>query len=508
MNQNIEHMRDMLLSDLRYLITQLGQGGGQVSASVYDTAQVVRFAPPSQPIEPAIEWLLSQQHPDGGWGRPEVPLSRALPTLAVALALHGRDTRKATRESIQAGLRFLRQQEHLWKELSSDAPVGIELNLTRLLEAAAQAGLDVPLEPYAKLFEMRKRRLQLIAKISIQAGSSPVHSWEGWGSTVDLSVIDPTGGVGHSPAATAVWRHLASQRPELGEACATAQRYLENASASTGLGIPCVVPTVWPIIHFERTWGLLALQGIGMLLAPELKAVVLPQLAETAVALRPGGVGMSDHFEPDGDTTGATVTVLKCAGRDPDMNIVKQYRRERHFYTYPMEIGDSLTTSGHATHALVVAREDAREPIQYLVERQGSDGRWERDKWHTSWLYTTTHIAIGLAHSDATEALRRARDSLLSTQRTEGGWGAGRQATTTETGYTVPALLALQELDKERSEIPAAIRRATRWLLEDYRPFSLGTDALWIGKEPYRPYRVDRAFELAAMLAGLRYLAP
>lgn len=498
----------MLVSDLRHLLAQLGQGGGLVSASVYDTAQVVRFAPPSQPIEPAIEWLLSQQQSDGGWGPPDVPLARALPTLAVALALHGRDSRKTARESIQAGLRFLRQQEHLWKALSSDAPVGIELNLTRLLEAAVQADLDVPLEPYATLFEMRSRRMKLIARMSIQAGSSPVHSWEGWGQAVDLTVIDASGGVGHSPAATAVWRHLASQRPEFGEACAKAQGYLDQASAATGLGIPCVVPTVWPIIHFERTWGLLALQGIGMLLAPEFAAVVTPQLVEAAAALKPGGVGMSDDFEPDGDTTGATVTVLKCAGQDPDMNIVKRFRRERHFYTYPMEIGDSLTTSGHATHALMVAREEAREPIQYLVERQAGDGRWERDKWHTSWLYTTTHIAIGLAHSGETEALRRARDRLLEAQHPGGGWGAGRKATATETGYTVPALLALQGIEDPRREVSAALRRATGWLLEEYRPFSPGTDALWIGKEPYRPYRVDRAFELTAMLAGLRYLAP
>ncbi|HEX2567922.1 MAG TPA: prenyltransferase/squalene oxidase repeat-containing protein [Polyangia bacterium] len=507
-------MKDLLLSDLRHLMAQLGQGGGLVSASVYDTAQVVRFAPPSQPVEPAIGWLLSQQQADGGWGPPDIPLARALPTLAVALALHGRDTRKAARESIQAGLRFLRQQEHLWATLSSDAPVGIELNLTRLLEAAAAAGLDVPLEPYATLFEMRRRRLRLIARMSIQAGSSPVHSWEGWGATADVAaapaptVIDPSGGVGHSPAATAVWRHYAAQCPELAEACARAQRYLESASAATGLGVPCVVPTVWPIIHFERTWGLLALQGIGMLLAPELRAVIAPQLAEAAAALKPGGVGMSDDFEPDGDTTGATVTVLRCAGQEPNLNVVKRFRRERHFYTYPMEIGDSLTTSGHATHALVVADEDAAEPIQYLVERQAADGRWERDKWHTSWLYTTTHIAIGLAHSGATEALRRARDCLLAAQRPEGGWGAGRKATATETGYTVPALLALQGLEGARGEIPAAIRRATHWLLEEYRPFSPGADVLWIGKEPYRPYRVDRAFELTAMLAGLRYLTP
>jgi hypothetical protein len=140
------------------------------------------------------------------------------------------------------------------------------------------------------------------------------------------------------------------------------------------------------------------------------------------------------------------------------------------------------------------------------VQRQAPDGRWERDKWHTSWLYATTHIAIALAHSGETEALRRARDCLLRTQHPEGGWGTRGQATATETGYAIPALLALQDLDGNKGEVVAAIRRATRWLLGNYRPFNPGTDVLWIGKEPYRPYRVDKAFELTAMLAGLRYL--
>src|SRR5690606_41668810 len=66
-----------------------------LSPSVYDTAQALRFCPPTQGAERTVAWLLEQQHNDGGWGNPAAPRTRDLPTLAAILALH-RD-RKSTR---------------------------------------------------------------------------------------------------------------------------------------------------------------------------------------------------------------------------------------------------------------------------------------------------------------------------------------------------------------------------------------------------------------------------
>ena len=38
----MDHTTDILLADLRHVIADLGKNGGQISPSVYDTAQVIQ----------------------------------------------------------------------------------------------------------------------------------------------------------------------------------------------------------------------------------------------------------------------------------------------------------------------------------------------------------------------------------------------------------------------------------------------------------------------------------
>lgn len=46
--QIMDRITDILLTDLRHLIADLGKGGGMISPSIYDTAQVLRMAPPGR----------------------------------------------------------------------------------------------------------------------------------------------------------------------------------------------------------------------------------------------------------------------------------------------------------------------------------------------------------------------------------------------------------------------------------------------------------------------------
>jgi hypothetical protein len=50
--------------------------------------------------------------------------------------------------------------------------------------------------------------------------------------------------------------------------------------------------------------------------------------------------------------------------------------------------------------------------------------------------------------------------------------------------------------------VGAALRRGQEWLLRHYQPFTTRDDRFWLSKEIYSMPRVDRVFELSAMLAG------
>jgi hypothetical protein len=55
------HVVDSLLTELRSLIQNLGQDGGLIGPSIYDTAQVIRLAPPASGVQHTLHWLVSQQ---------------------------------------------------------------------------------------------------------------------------------------------------------------------------------------------------------------------------------------------------------------------------------------------------------------------------------------------------------------------------------------------------------------------------------------------------------------
>jgi hypothetical protein len=487
----------ILLADLRPLIATLGKDGGLNSASVYDTAQLVRLAPPPAGAWPALDWLASQQRPDGGWGDPSTPRARDLPTLAAVLALHTSGTRARERTAVHAGLAFLRRQASHWATLSDDLPVGIELLLPRLIEEAVALGLDLPTAPYAALVELGSRRRHLIAARPAGAGTPPVHSWEAWGSDPDPSLIDGSGGVGHSSAATAAWLHAASTRPDLADARASARRFLEQAAAATGTGIPGVVPGVWPIPRFEQVFGLYVLLIAGLLDTPELRDVISSQVDDLARAMRPSGIGFSDFFVPDGDDTAAALAVLRATGGPADLGALDRFAHSDHFCAFPGELHPSLSVVAHAAHAL--ERGDNQPAHLYITERQGVDGRWPGDKWHSSWLYTTSQAVIALASGRHPYPIRQAVEALVNHQHSDGGWGV-RGSTSEETAYGVLTLRLLQRRGCLSEQATRALPRAEQWMLRQYQPFADSNIKLWLDKDVYRPERIARVIELAATL--------
>jgi prenyltransferase beta subunit len=172
---------------------------------------------------------------------------------------------------------------------------------------------------------------------------------------------------------------------------------------------------------------------------------------------------------------------------------------DSHFSTYVGELQPSLSVTAHAIHALALLGKPAANASSYLRERQHADGSWSGDKWNGSWLYTTCHTLAALLpidHCDLTTVLT----SICADQRADGGWGL-ISSSSEETAYAVMALLLLARAGELPIEGREALKRAATFLEQRYRPFKEETTAVWLAKEPYRPRRVSRAFEISALLA-------
>jgi hypothetical protein len=133
------------------------------------------------------------------------------------------------------------------------------------------------------------------------------------------------------------------------------------------------------------------------------------------------------------------------------------------------------------------------------LERQHADGRWIGDKWNGSWLYTTCHTLAALLETNDYDPAPTLR-IVLAHQHTDGGWGLD-ESNSEETAYAVATLCHLRRANRLSAEGEQALRRAAKFLISQYRPFSEESVAVWLAKEPYRPRRVSRAFELSATLA-------
>ncbi len=493
-----------IVSELRTLIGHLGDDGGLMSSSLYETAQVLRMAPDAGGTAATAEWLLSQQADDGGWGEVGYPHARDAVTLAVALALQSRSTDRRTDAAVKAAVSFLAGRAEYWKELPVDLPTAMELRLPRLLAEASEAGLDVPAAQYAVLEPSGERKRRILLDRHLEPGSPGLASWESWGDKADPNLLDEVGSVGHSPAATAAWLQASSGIPGLDQERAGAIAYLTAAARSTCSDVPGVVPNAWPIPRFEQIWGLYALFCAGLLDHPSLRDVVGCQLDALTRALRPEGIGMSDHVLYEADSTAVLVTLLCASGRPVDVAMIDRYREGDHFMTYPGEFQASITSTAHCVCALSECGRDVDEWERRFRATQEPDGRWLLDKWHASWLYTTTQVMFAIADGAGNSpCFGAAVDGLLRHQRSDGGWGAHGSSTALETAYATLALRMAADRGVEEARGAAALSAASAWLLTHHRPDQLDGPAFWINKDLYRPMRIDRAFELAATLTVL-----
>ena len=493
------------LARLQGLLPLLGTGGGRISASVYDTAQVLRAYPPSGGVTPGLEWLKRQQQADGGWGSPAAPLYRRISTIAAILALHQYADIVDSTENIAAGLEHLRFQRELWANTVPDSlPVGAELIYPYLIDEAARLHLHIPRQGNTALLSQGRKKLKYIAHVRPEAGSPPMHSWEAWGDIAEPAYLDGAGSIGHSPAATAVWLSRLPREKSSEPLRQQAEGYLKRASRVTGFNIPGVMPGIWPMDRFELAFGLYPLLVADLLDNSALQTALQPQLDTLGFALTEQGIGLSDHFYQDGDDTAASLAILYAAGYVVDPAILDRFRGNGVYYAFAGEIQLSLSLTARAVHALRLFGQQDSTAVQYLLDNQGENGRWHDDKWHISWLYNTLHLVLALAaEPSGYTAIIHAQDNLIKSQYNNGGWGVCGQATPSETAY---AILSLYTLHKERLLTDSgrrAFKAGQAYLLKRIDQPGLDRTSLWIEKELYVPQRIEKMFELCALLVTI-----
>lgn len=521
---------DILVRDLEGLLASLGRDGGAIGPSVYDTAMVARLAPPDEGPEPALEWLSSQQYPDGGWGSPAYPVGRHLPTLAAVLALGSSRTRSArTRDARNAGLAFLREQESRWNRVPDDLPIAMELTFPALVREASILGVELGEEPFRSLDAIGEEKRRFIRAIPLEPGTPPAYAWEALGLQPSTHLLDQVGSVGTSPAATAKWLSLTADREGLASQRRAAAAFLRVASRATGTGVPGVVPHAHPVNRFEQIFSLFAVLSAGLFDLPSIAAPRDAILDELQAAMRPEGIGYADVFTADGDDTACAVAVLSAAGRTPGFGPILRFHAQDRFQAYRGERNPSPSLNAHALCALSLVEESlsrqrpssvrdadsdldesatrggavrqAREGARrFLLARQHPRGHFPEDKWHSSWVYTTYRAALALRPGDDRAALEKMLSALRDNQREDGSFGAER-STRFETAQGLLTLRALRKKGVSTGDTDARIERANEYLLARYRPFHFEEEPLWIGKEVFSMPRIDRAVELAALLA-------
>jgi halimadienyl-diphosphate synthase len=506
----------------------VSQPWGQVSPSIYETGRLVTLAPWLAGHVRRVEYLLSEQRADGGWGGPGgYALAPTLSAIeAILVTLRRRDGRPE--DALEPG--------PAPADLATAAGRGLGVLSSWLRGPAAVAVPDMPavelivpglidavnehlaalhddgfsdLGPWCGGEPLRPPRgmdgaALTVIRSRLRSGAAVpeklLHALEVAGDAAagaDTVRPERTGTVGASPAATAAW--LAGRTPPApGD---PARRYLETVAERHGGPVPCGLP----VTVFERAWVL------AWLLRAGIEPAVPAELVESLTALMgSAGTPAAAGLPPDADTTAGALYALSLAGAPLPPDPLWAYETKTHFCTWQGENGLSVSTNAHVLEAfgrfLEIGAAHAGSRPRYaatagkvaawLRAQQEADGSW-LDRWHASPYYATACCAPALDRFDgerSATAVRRAARWVVATQRPDGSWGRWH-GTAEETAYAMQTLLLTRAGDDGGCR--EAVRRGRAYLL---RSAGRAEDPpLWHDKDLYLPKAIVRAAVLAAL---------
>ncbi|WP_308166080.1 prenyltransferase/squalene oxidase repeat-containing protein [Actinomadura sp. NEAU-AAG7] len=530
---------------------------GQVSPSVYETGRLVALAPWLTGHRRRLEYLVAAQRPDGGWGGPGgyalVPTLSAVEAVLASLAsLPPAPTGSGTAEvpdpesllrAAERGLRFLACTLPAIDACAVPDMPALDLIVTSLTDAindrlarAAPPGLRFAgrLSPPAGVDGARLAMVQAAVRGGAGLPAKILHALEVAGSAArGHPAIHPeeSGTVGASAAATAAWLDAPGENGAWTGSRRRAERFLERVVADHDGLAPCGIP----VTVFERSWVLSGLARAG------LEVDVPPRIvADLAAALGPHGAAAAGGLPVDADTTSVTLHALGLLGVQRAPDALWEFETDTHFCTWPGEQGFSVSVNAHVLDAFgqyLRARRASRKACapapsetpgaaadgpadryrtavlkltDLLRDRQRADGSWV-DRWHASPYYATACCALALhdfGGRAAAEAVRRARDWVVTTQRPDGSWGRW-EGSAEETAYGLQILAltrsARPEVQESFTRGYEFLHRAARNTLEN----GAAGPALWHDKDLYYPAAIVRASVVSALhLAATSRTAP
>ncbi|CAM2906700.1 prenyltransferase/squalene oxidase repeat-containing protein [Saccharomonospora xinjiangensis] len=495
---------------------------GQYEPCVYETGRLVTLAPSLPGHRQRVRFLLAEQHDDGRWGGPdEYDLVTTLSATEALLTERRRPgATPAVARAADLGVEALSRR--LARPGSLPDTVAVELVVPALLSDVNAHLARLGRAPLPEPAGTRPDLVEAVRDALAEGHALPEKLWHslelfGPSATAAASVRpERTAGGGHlvgcSPAATAAWLGddvLADERHP-GVAYLLAVQH-ENGG----------VPVAAPLSLFERSWVLSTLLDTGVpLTAPrpvleELRRSLHAAFGDEGAA---GGLGLP----VDVDDTAAGLHALALLGSPRSPDCLRRFDRGDHFFCFPEERTPSTSANAHVVQALgallalprnsLVLDDESRAwcadalatVVRWLKENQHADGSWT-DKWHASPYYATVCCAVALARhggSAAREAVDRAVEWVLATERDGGAWGRW-SVTREETAYAVRVLLVAGERSAGRGadQVATAAARGARYLLSrwsDERPHP----PLWHDKDVYTPTRIIRTEILAALYAA------
>lgn len=467
----------------------------QTTNTAYDTAWIARLGEIGDPIsEPAMSWLLQNQHPDGSWGASEPCYNhdRVVSTLAAvnALARRGRaHDRRRLRQAEEALDTAIQNLDHD----PAGETVGFELIVPTLLYEAKVLGALHREENaiLTRLMPYRAAKLAALPHGMISRHVTAAHSAEMAGSDgkniLDIENLqESNGSVGLSPAATAYFALYVRRRDP------KALAYLHKVAGEGP------APDAAPLDIFERSWVLWNL-ALTETLPNDLIQLCQPHLDFLEAAWKPGeGVGFAVDYTPkDSDDTSLTYEVLSHFERSVDLDAVLSYEHVYYFRCFELESNPSISANIHVLGALrqgglKVEHPSVQKVIQFLSEVRTEETFWY-DKWHTSPYYATTQ-AIITASGYIDSLIQNAVTWIIETQNGDGSWGY-YSPTAEETAYCLQALLLWK---RNGHTVPKnVLRHGEIWLrshIENPYP------ALWIDKCLYCPKSIVDSAILSALV--------